>query len=225
MDARELASVLEKEYGLFENRYVHSFPAQGKGDPLDTLILTILSQATNDRNSLLAYRRLRHRFPAWEEVLAASPAEVAEALRPGGLAVQKASRIQSILRAIQKERGELDLGFLSGMPTDWVFDYLVSFPGVGPKTAACVLVFSLDRPRFPVDTHVARVLSRLGLVKDGTSPIRIQEQMEDLVPDDLKLELHVNLIEHGRQTCLARSPRCESCPLSARCPTARHKAG
>ena len=213
----DLDRILEAEHGRVEDRYQDSFPAQGGGDPLDTLILTILSQATSDTNSLRAYRQLRQRFPTWEEVLAAGVEEVAEALRPGGLGPQKAGRIQEILRRLKGDHGHLTLDYLTELDTEEAYRHLLSFPGVGPKTAACVLLFALNRPRFPVDTHVARILRRLGVVEDRATPVAIQEQMERQVPEDLKLGLHLNLIEHGRKICSSRAPRCNLCVLRKSC--------
>lgn len=222
MDFRLLNRLLENRYGRWRERYPDSFPAHGAEDPLDTLVLTILSQATNDNNSLRAYEQLRQTFPSWHQVAVAETEAVARALRPGGLARQKAKRIQDILRVIEQQRGSLDGRFLDGMSEREAFDYLVSFPGVGPKTAACVLLFALGYPRFPVDTHVARVARRLGLVPSELDAVRIQERLEALVPDALKLDLHVNLIEHGRSTCRARAPLCESCVVRLHC---AHAAG
>lgn len=216
-DVRDLARKLEEVYGPAEDRYPGSFPDQGRGDPLDTLILTILSQATSDVNSLKAYKRLRERFPTWGEVERAHTEEVARALKPGGLGPQKAATIQTILGQISRQRGELNLDFLAALDADEAFEYLVGFSGVGPKTAACVLLFALGHPRFPVDTHVARILRRLGLAGEKDSAVSIQASMEQIVPQDQKFGLHLNLIQHGREVCLARSPRCHACPLLAGC--------
>src|SRR5688500_5676169 len=160
--------------------------------PLDELVLTVLSQNTNDRNRDVAYARLRDRFPDWEAVACASDAQIEEAIRPGGISKVKAGRIKAMLGAIEIERGSLDLGFLAAAPRAEALDFLERLPGVGRKTAACVLLFSFDRPELPVDTHVYRVASRLGL----THPRASFEEAHDVLlagtdPADV-YELHVN---------------------------------
>jgi endonuclease-3 len=167
-----------------------------------------------------AYASLKNRFASLDEVLDADPAEVADAIRPGGLANTKAPRIQAILRAIEGREGALDLGFLHRMGDDAVRDYLRSLPGVGPKTAACVLAFSLGRPALPVDTHVLRVARRLGFVGPKTGADPAHEAMDRLVPAGLRVSLHVGLIRLGREVCKPGRPRCEECPLQDLCPTA-----
>jgi endonuclease III len=190
--------------------------------PVDELVLTVLSQNTNDRNRDVAYHRLRERFPGWPEVRDAPVAEVEEAIRPGGLAVTKAARIQDILRAL----GDDDLGWLEDAPLEHARDFLTALPGVGRKTAACVLLFSFGRPDVPVDTHVYRVGGRLGLFRPGASFDEAHDELTRLAggdPDDA-YELHVALIRHGRRTCTARAPRCPDCPLRRMCPYARARA-
>jgi endonuclease III len=189
-------------------------------DPLEELILTVLSQNTSDVNRDRAYASLKERFPTWEEVADADPQEVADAIRPGGLANTKAPRIQAILRAIEEREGTLDLSSLHRMSDDDVREYLLGLPGVGPKTAACVLAFSLERPALPVDTHVYRVAQRLGYLPPKTSAERAHEVMEELVPPKLRVTMHVGLIRLGRQICKPGRPRCEECPLQDLCPTA-----
>jgi len=186
-------------------------------DPLSELVLTILSQNTADINSHRAYEALRARFPTWEEVLAAGVEEVAEVIRPGGLANVKAPRIQHILRQLAQERGALTLDFLAAMTVEEARQFLLALPGVGPKTAACVLLFSLQKPAFPVDTHVHRVTLRLGLLPAKTSAEQAHLLLEELAPPEVYFPFHVNLIRHGRTVCHASRPRCQACPLVAEC--------
>ena len=180
---------------------------------LDELVLTILSQNTSDRNSEHAYARMRERFPTWEDVRDAPEAELVEALRPGGLAVQKAPRIQAALRDLDR----LDLEWLGGVPADEAMRWLVALPGVGPKTASCVLLFSLDVPVMPVDTHIHRIALRVGLVPAGTTADAAHALLTEMTPPDRMLEAHLLLIRHGRTTCTARRPRCEECVLLDLC--------
>ena len=182
--------------------------------PVDELILTVLSQNTNDRNRDVAYARLRERFATWAEVRDAPAAEVEEAIRPGGLAPTKSVRIQEILRAV----GDDDLGWLEEAPLEDARDYLCELPGIGRKTAACVLLFSYGRPDIPVDTHVYRVGARLGLWREGASFEAAHDEMLRLAAGSDPYEAHVALIRHGRRTCPARSPRCRECPLLSLCP-------
>ncbi|NPV69296.1 MAG: endonuclease III [Firmicutes bacterium] len=187
------------------------------GDPLDVLILTLLSQATNDRNSGRAFRRLKQRFPTWDRVLEASEAEIEEAIRVGGLARQKAARIKGILRAVLERTGSFSLEFLRDWDTDAVWEYLTSLEGVGPKTAACVALFSLGRPAFPVDTHILRVSKRLGLVDEKASAEKAQEHLQKTIPPEMSMDLHLGLIEHGRRTCRPSKPGCHECRLRTAC--------
>jgi endonuclease-3 len=190
-------------------------------DPLEELILTVLSQNTSDVNRDNAYRAMRARFPTWEATAAADERELAAAIRSGGLSNIKAPRILSILRQIQeRERGSLDLSWMRRAPSKRVRDYLTSLPGVGPKTAACVLAFSLGRPALPVDTHVYRVARRLGFVGPRVDAARAHVVMEEAVPPRLRVRMHVGLIRLGRQICRAGRPACEACPLQNLCPTA-----
>lgn len=160
------------------------------------------------------------RYPGWESVLAARPSALAAAIRTGGLAKQKAPRIQAILREIRRREGRLSLARLRRLPDDEVRDYLVSLPGIGPKTAACVLAFSLGRPALPVDTHVFRVAKRLGLVDARATESRAQAALEALVAPAERVETHLNLIAHGRAVCRAQRPACARCPLADLCPSA-----
>jgi endonuclease III len=186
--------------------------------PIDELILTVLSQNTNDRNRDAAHTRLRARFPGgWGEVRDAPVHEVEEAIRPGGLSNTKAARIQEILRAI----GDDDLAWLGHAPLDEARSYLTALPGVGRKTAACVLLFALGRPDVPVDTHVFRVGGRLGLFRPGASFEEAHDELLRLADPDDAYEIHVLLIRHGRRTCTARAPKCPECPLRRMCPYGR----
>lgn len=208
---RRINDLLIKEYGQRQ--------PLGR-DPLDGLVLVILSQATNDINCDRAFRSLKEKFPNWEAVLSVPVGEVAEAIRSGGLANQKAGRIQQLLREIKAEHGTLDLSWLRDLSTQECIEYLSKFHGVGPKTIACVLVFYLDKPAFPVDTHVHRVTKRLGWIRPQASAEEAHRVLEKLVPDDCKLDLHVNLISHGRAVCRAQGnggPRCGECILRRYC--------
>jgi len=184
-------------------------------------VLTVLSQNTSDANSGRAFDELRKRWPTWEELADASPADVADAIRSGGLANIKAPRILAILDEIaERQDGRIDLSWMRSASDEEVRDYLVTLPGVGPKTAACVLAFSLGRPALPVDTHVHRVAHRLGFFGDRVDAARAHVVMEELVPAPLRVDLHVGMIRLGREICRAGRPRCEECPLNDLCPTA-----
>jgi endonuclease-3 len=192
-------------------------------DPLDELILTVLSQHTSDINADRAFADLRRAFPGgWGRIVAAPTGAVADAIRSGGLADSKAPRIQAILREVRRREGAFDLGRLGSMPDDEARDYLMSLPGVGPKTASVVLSFSLGRDALPVDTHVHRVSRRLGLIPPKASAERADRILHDLVPDGMRTPLHVALIRLGREICKAPTPRCRQCPLNDLCPTAPH---
>ncbi len=191
-----------------------------RSDPLEELVLTVLSQNTSDANSFRAYESLRARFPTWEALASAGPSAVAAAIRSGGLSNVKAPRILAILRAIQEREGDLDLSFLRRMSDAEARDYLTSLPGVGPKTAAVVLAFSLDRPAFPVDTHVHRVAGRLGLIPPKMSAAKAHDILEAITPPEIRVAMHVGLIRLGREICKPGRPRCEICPLVDICPTA-----
>jgi endonuclease III len=186
-------------------------------DPVSELVSTILSQNTNDGNRDVAFDRLRQRFPTWQEVLDADEEAVVDAIRPAGLAQQKAPWIQAALRTIVAERGELELEFLRDWPVGEAKAWLCSLQGVGPKTAAIVLLFALGRPAFPVDTHVHRVSGRLGLIEARVTREKAHDLLEGLVPPQHYYSFHLNLIRHGRQICQARRPRCEVCVLTDLC--------
>jgi endonuclease III len=193
------------------------------GHPLAELVLTVLSQSTNDRNRDVAYLRLRERFGSWEAVMRAPVAEVEEAIRPGGISKVKSARIKAILEAIAADPGdpehELSLDWLKEAPIEEGRDYLTALPGVGRKTAACVLLFAYGMRDVPVDTHVSRVGMRLELLQPGAPFERLHNQMLALTPPGEELELHVNLLRHGRRTCHARKPACKECALARMCPS------
>lgn len=195
-------------------------PWRPHGDPAAELVLTILSQNTSDANSGRALVRLLSRFEDWRAVMEAPLPALVEAIRPGGLAPTKAPRIQAALREVYARTGGFDLSFLSGLPMEEARAWLRSLPGVGPKTAACVLLFSLGMPALPVDTHVHRVARRLGLVPERMSAEKAHEALEALVAPEEVYDFHVALIKHGRRTCSARRPRCDVCPLNDLCPAA-----
>ena len=210
--AAEVARRLEAEYGR---------PRLGRDRrrvrPVDELVLTILSQNTNDRNRDVAYARLRERFPRWEQVLDAEVRAIQAAIRPAGLHQQKARRIKRVLRRIVEEQGALSLAFLRRLPVVESKAWLTHLDGVGPKTAACVLLFSLDRPAFPVDTHIERVGSRLGFYRASTASHEMHRVMEARFDPAEYFAVHTNLIRHGRTVCKPR-PRCPECVLNEICP-------
>jgi endonuclease-3 len=185
--------------------------------PLDELVSTILSQNTNDLNRDRAFETLRRRFPTWESVRDGPRRSVIAAIRPAGLANQKAPRIQNVLRQITTERGRLELDFLRRRSPSEVRQWLVGFKGVGPKTAAIVMLFSLDMPAFPVDTHIQRVAGRLGLRPARTNAEQSHELLADVFPPETYKAAHLNLIRLGREVCQARRPACERCPVTKWC--------
>lgn len=212
-----LHDVIEKfaaEYGEVERPAKHD-------PPIDELIQTVLSQNTSDINTSRAFDSLKRTFPEWDMVLAAPVEDVIEAIRIGGLAEQKAPRIQTVLRQILTERGTYDLWFLKEKTPELALDWLVRLPGVGPKTAACTLLFGLDMPVMPVDTHVHRVSLRLGLVPAGTSPEKTQTVLGKGLTSNEAYRAHMLLIRHGRITCKARRPRCADCVVRQQCPYAK----
>jgi endonuclease-3 len=206
-------------------RLVYGIPGwRPHGHPIAELVLTVLSQSTNDRNRDIAYLALRERFPGdtWREIRDAPVHEIEEAIRPGGISKVKSARIKSILQAITETAPEHDLWL------DWLRElsvpdaqaYLTSLPGVGRKTAACVLLFALGMRDVPVDTHVSRVGTRLGLFRAGAPFEEMHDEMLAITPRGQELELHMNLLRHGRRTCHARRPQCARCALARMCPSA-----
>jgi endonuclease-3 len=191
------------------------------GEPIAELIKTVLSQHTNDKNRDRAYAALRQRFPSWDEVRDAPLAELVETIRPGGLAQQKAPRIQAILEQLGEHP---DLGWMETAPIEESREYLLSLPGVGRKTAACVLIFTWDLPEIPVDVHVHRVGGRLGLFSEKASFEKAHDEMLAVVPPEDAYEVHVNLIRHGRTICRPK-PRCGECGLRRMCPWYREHRG
>jgi endonuclease-3 len=185
--------------------------------PLDELISTILSQNTNDINRDRAFESLRRRFPTWEAVRDAEEQAIIDAIRPAGLANQKGPRIQTVLREITAERGELSLDFLADLPVEQARAWLMSFKGVGPKTSAIVLLFSLGKPAFPVDTHIHRVTGRLGLRPEKMNADHAHEHLSRLFTPETYYAVHLNLIRLGREICHARRPECQRCPLNDLC--------
>ncbi|MGB7063343.1 MAG: endonuclease III [Candidatus Zixiibacteriota bacterium] len=213
---RSISLKLEKAYG--KKRW------KARGDPLSELIATILSQNTSDQNSHRAYSSLRSRFGTWDKVRRAKVRTIASAIRSGGLADVKAKRIKDILKRIHKENHNLNLSFLKRWRTERIKEYLSNFKGVGEKTIACVLLFSLKRPVMPVDTHVWRVSRRLGLVPVKTDAKKTEEILEGLVPGNMIYQFHMNLIAHGRIVCKATNPRCQECVLLENCDFGRKRS-
>ncbi len=221
-------------------RLVYGVPGwEPHGHPIAELILTVLSQSTNDRNRDVAYLRLRESFPGWESVRDAPVDEIEAAIRPGGISKVKSARIKEILRAIEqlddsraahsgeagcragaRREGDLSLDGLAEMTVAEAQTYLTALPGVGRKTAACVLLFALGMRDVPVDTHVSRVGTRLGLMRTGASFTELHDEMLAITPPGQELELHINLLRHGRRTCHARRPACGACALARMCPSA-----
>jgi endonuclease-3 len=203
-------------------RLIYGIPvAPPHGDGLGELILTVLSQSTNDRNRDVAYLGLRERFDGWEAIRDAPVEDVEFAIRRGGISKVKSARIQAILAAITDrapEPGQLDLGWLAHRPVPEAQAFLCDLPGVGRKTAACVLLFAYGMADVPVDTHVSRVGTRLGLFRPRAPFEELHDAMLALTPRGQELELHVNLLRHGRRTCHARTPNCADCALARLCP-------
>ena len=209
-------------------RLVYGVPlAKPHGHPIAELILTVLSQSTNDRNRDVAYLALRERFPTWAEARDAPVDEIEEAIRPGGISKVKSARIKSILRAITDTAPgmELSLDWLPELSVPEAQAYLTSLPGVGRKTAACVLLFALGMRDIPVDTHVSRVGTRLGMFRPGAPFEELHDTMLAITPPGEELELHLNLLRHGRRTCHARRPNCRDCALRRMCPSAEDFLG
>jgi len=206
---RKITLLLEKQYGIARR--------QGKGNPLDVLIETILSQNTNDQNRDKAFQRLKKRFPNWENVLEAKTKSIVSAIRPGGLAEQKAGRIREILHWINEREGKLSLSFLKKMDSEEIKKTIGTLKGIGPKTIHCLLLFGLEREAFPVDTHILRIGKRLGFIPEGTNAEKAHPWMVPLIPKKRSLSLHLNLIRFGREVCKARNPQCNTCFLNIEC--------
>jgi endonuclease-3 len=206
-------------------RLVYGIPlAKPHGHPIAELILTVLSQSTNDRNRDVAYLALRERFPGdtWVAIRDAPVDEIEEAIRPGGISKIKSARIKAILRAITVTApgGELSLDWLPELSVPDAQRYLTALPGVGRKTAACVLLFALGMRDIPVDTHVSRVGTRLALFRPRAPFDEMHDAMLEITPSGEELEFHLNLLRHGRRTCHARHPDCAGCALQRMCPSA-----
>jgi endonuclease-3 len=218
MKFEEIERILDITYGPRVLR--------ASGDPISELVGTILSQNTSDVNTARSMATLREEFPTWEDVRTAPVEEVVDAIRSGGLANRKAPRIQAVIHTVIERRGDTDLTFLADMPLDEAKQWLTSMNGVGPKTAACVLLFSLGQPAMPVDTHVGRVMNRLGVVPPRTSPEATQLVLEELIgPEpDRVYAVHVETISHGREICKALRPKCDICPLRELCDYAQSHA-
>lgn len=215
-DRRRIRAILNR----LQKHFGPSLVPPRRTDPLDELILTVLSQHTSDLNAERAFKDLRDELATWDAVVAIPARALADIIRSGGLANQKAPRIQSILREIFGREGSFSLAGLRGLSDTEVRAYLTSLPGVGPKTAAVVLSFALGRDALPVDTHVHRVTRRLGVIPTKASAERADRILHDLVPDGLRTPLHVAFIRLGREICKAPVPRCRGCPLADLCPTA-----
>ena len=215
-----MATTLRSTLRTIARRLARSYgdpPAPRRLPPLDELVLTILSQNTNDTNRDRAYADLRRTFPTWDDVVDAPITAIASAIRSGGLAPTKAPRIKEVLRALRAEGVALDHRALRGLDDGALWDRLVALPGVGPKTAACVLLFSLDRPFFPVDTHIHRIAIRLGLVPANATAVAAQAALQAAIAPADVYAAHLNLIRHGRHVCVARRPLCSECVLADLC--------
>lgn len=211
MTIDEILTLLEQEYGPLQ--------WQSGSDPVSELIGAILSQNTSDVNSRRAFERLIDTFGAWERVAEASIDQIAEAIKGGGLGRIKAGRIKAILERLLESQGSLDLGFLEGLPLAEAKAWLEKLPGVGPKTAACVLLFSLGRPVIPVDTHVYRVSRRLGLIDSKVWPKEAHQLLEEVVPPQARYQFHLHMLAHGRSVCKAQRPLCYQCIFQRGCPS------
>lgn len=200
---------LERTYGVPENKR--------PSDALDMLIKIILSQATSDANSHRTFAALKKRFPDWNAIIRARTSTVADTIRSGGLANQKAAVIKNVLKQIKEEHGTLDLDFLHHVKAEDAVRYLSQFRGIGPKTIACTLLFACRKEVFPLDTHIFRILRRVGLIPQQCTDKRAHEIMNQIVPPGKFYSFHVNLIRHGRALCRPRDPLCERCPIVEYC--------
>jgi endonuclease-3 len=210
-DIGQVLRLLSKEYG--EKRW------RPRQSPIEVLVQTILSQNTSDRNSGRAFEQLLASFGGWEDMANASVGEISHSIKAGGLGEVKARYIKQALEEVRRRRHGFELGFLKQMSVDEARDWLRQLPGVGMKTASCVLLFSLGMPALPVDTHVFRAAKRLGLIDSKVSVERAHELLEGFVPSQDVYQFHVLLIEHGRKICKAQRPRCNECVLGGLCPS------
>jgi len=210
MAIKEVIELLEQEYG----------PGKWQPDrnPIDMLIGTILSQNTSDANSGRAFASLKASFDSWKAVASAPAEHTAQVIKSGGLSQIKAARIKQVLEQIEKEQGRISLDSLKTMNMAEAEDYLMRLPGVGHKTASCVLLFSLGKPSLPVDTHVFRVAKRLGLIDSRVSIEKAHSLLQEQIPPSKVYQFHIHMIEHGRRICHARQPRCDRCILRGVCP-------
>ena len=208
---KQILNLLTTEYGHREWRPNH--------DPISVLVQTILSQNTSDRNSHRAFASLTASFGSWDNVASASLSQIVDSIRAGGLAEIKAKYIKQALEEIKRRRGKLELNFLKQLTTDEARDWLMQLPGIGKKTASCVLLFSLGVPALPVDTHIFRIARRLNLLDAKTNVDKAHETLKSIVPQDSIYPFHVLLIEHGRKICKAQRPRCHRCVLQKICPS------
>ena len=206
---QKISAILTETYGFPEWR--QHLP------PVDELVSTILSQSTSDLNRDKGFYALKEHYPDWESVRDAPVEEIKDVIRPAGLANQKAPRIQQALEYITEKQGEISLDFLTDLSIDEAKEWLTAIKGIGPKTAAIILLFAFNRPAFPVDTHVHRVTRRLGLINEKTSADKAHTILEAIVPPDDYYVFHLNVIQHGREICNARKPKCDKCPLKAHC--------
>ena len=214
-EMRRILALLRRTYG--------PRPLKCWGDGVSVLVDTILSQNTSAANSDAGYRQLRRAFRSWNQVAQAPVGEVERCIRVSGLSNLKAPRIQAILRRIKSERGRIELQFLNDWKDDAAYAYLRAFPGVGPKTACCTLLFAFGKALFPVDTHIHRIARRLGLVPAKATAEQTQDVVTPRVKPEHRYEAHVLLIEHGRKTCRAINPRCDDCVLLKMCPYGRRR--
>jgi len=210
MAIKEVIELLEQEYG----------PGKWQPDrnPIDVLIGTILSQNTSDANSGRAFASLKASFDSWKAVASVPAEHTAQVIKSGGLSQIKAARIKQVLEQIEKEQGRISLDSLKTMNMAEAEDYLMRLPGVGHKTASCVLLFSLGKPSLPVDTHVFRVAKRLGLIDSRVSIEKAHSLLQEQIPPSKVYQFHIHMIEHGRRICHARQPRCDRCILRGVCP-------
>ncbi|MGQ9546886.1 MAG: endonuclease III domain-containing protein [Dehalococcoidia bacterium] len=211
MAIEEIVALLEQEYGARQWRVDR--------DPIEVLIGTILSQNTSDANSGRAFALLKASFHSWEAVASAPPQRIADVIKSGGLSQIKAARIKQVLEQIEKEQGRISLDLLKSKTMAEAEDYLMRLPGVGRKTASCVLLFSLGKPSLPVDTHIFRVAKRLGLIDSKASMEKGALLLQEQISPAQVYQFHVHMIEHGRRICRARRPRCHKCILRAACPS------